>query len=215
MTDKWTTSERPEGPFEPDQLTVGRAKPEKRRDLRALPVTIVATVVAVVVAVVLLVALPGSVVATAFLGRSGTATVNISGHGTGVFSGMVGGKSLSGKAGSASPYSQKFTITGSLDGTTYNLVAHVAPSAQLSTQGTSPSVGDITALNYTVTGTFGSDNVHGTFVWHFPSFTSAGAVGPTTMSLRATVGSHTLNATATVPDSDSSQISVTFHYTFD
>jgi hypothetical protein len=220
MTDKWTGDPGDSaGSPGPDLFAVAAARPqepEKKRRLRALPVTIISTVVAVVLAVVLLIVLSGSVVATAFLGGSGTATVNLTANGSGNFNGMVGGKGLSGKAGSASSFSDpKFTITGSLDGTSFNLVAQIMLSAQPSTQGTSPSIGDITALDYNVTGTFGSDAVRGTFVWHFPPFTSAAEVGPTTMSLHGTVGSHTLNATATVPDSDSSKMSVTFHYTFD
>jgi hypothetical protein len=180
----------------------------RRRKLSLVMATGFAVVIAVLV-VVLVVVLPGSVVATAFLGSSGTATFDIRTAGNvPMFSGSMGGKALSGEALAQSGEYQpsKLTITGTLYGTRFSL------SANEDTSGL--KLGQITKLEFDVAGTFGSDPVRGTLDWPIPpNIFSANPPNATQMTVHATVGSHTLDATGEVGGNTPHLIVATFHYT--
>jgi hypothetical protein len=187
----------------------GRSGWVRRRKLSLLMAFGSAAVIAILV-VVLVVVLPGSVVATAFLGSSGTATLDIhTPGGVPMFSGSMGGKTLSGEVLTRSGEYQpaKLTITGMLYGTHFSLAANEDTSGL--------KLGQITKLEFNVTGTFGSDPVRGTLDWPIPpNIFSANPPSTTQMTVHATVGSHTLDASGEVGDNDTPHLIVaTFHYT--
>lgn len=171
---------------------------------KALVAGIAALVAILLAIVILIVTSGGAVVASAFFGSSGTATIDIRVGGTPTYTGAFGTYQFSGSVvgvGAADSDSTSASFSGTFGGTAFALT---------STDETSFAPGGTTVpdIEFAVSGNYGSLPVRGTLTWEI---SSANAKAGLEMTVQGTVGSHTLHASGSLTESGTGLVG-TFHY---
>jgi hypothetical protein len=180
-------------------ITVGIRQSNGRK---TLAIVFSAALVVIVVATVLFVVTSGSAVTTALFGGSGTATIRITGGIAPTYEGEIGSQRFAGRAnGSGSPYSAQFILSGSVSGTSFSLAASLdTPKYE---PGQLPG-----ALTFAVNGKFGSQAVHGTFLWYLPTNLNS---EHSSIAVHVKIGSRSLSGTG-VMTGVGADVTATLHY---
>jgi hypothetical protein len=176
--------------------------------LSRMPKTLVAGIAALVAIllaiVILIVTSGGAVVASAFFGSSGPATIDILVGGRApTYTGAFGSDQFSGNVvgvGAADSAESETSLSGTLGGTAFELTATNA--SNFSSGGSA-----VPLIEFAVSGNYGSFPVRGTLTWDVSTTNSNGLE----MNVHGTVGSHTLDASGSLTESGAGLVG-TFHY---
>jgi hypothetical protein len=165
----------------------------------------IAALVAILLAIVILIVTSGgAVVASAFFGTSGTATIDIRVGGTPTYTGAFGSNDFSGTVvgvGAADSAESSTSLSGTLGGTAFDLTATDASNFN-------PGGGTaVPLIEFAVSGSYGSFPVRGTLTWDLSTTNSNGLE----MNVHGTVGTHTLDASGSLTESGAGLVG-TFHY---
>jgi hypothetical protein len=185
---------------EPPAISFGIRKSNGRK---TLAVVFSAALVAIVVVTVLFVVTSGSAVTTALFGGSGTATIRITGGIAPTYEGEIGSQRFAGGAkGSGGPYSAQFILSGSVSGTSFSLAASLDIAKY--EPGQLPG-----ALTFAVNGKFGTQAVHGTFLWYLPANLTS---DHSSIAVHAKIGSRSFSGTGVMTGAGADE-TATLHYT--